>query len=323
MDKISVIIPVYNAEKFLNKCINSVLNQKYDNIELILINDGSKDGSLDIIRKYQKENKKTIKVIDQKNQGEGVARNNGMDIATGKYLVFLDSDDWLKEDYLITLHDAIQDNDIVISGFERYNKDYGFEYSKQPDDNYWSKFKYCSVAGKMYRTKFINDNNLRYKKYRIGEDVYFSLNAYSYTNKIKIALYSGYCNYENISSLTNSKEYNPEKSLMIVLKDVEKYINTDKFNIKDMTFFYLKNIVVELILNKDYLSSKELNQKFIENMDWLKNVLKSKKLKLKTIHNKYETKKINLAVNLFILAYKTKSSRSLISLIKRMELNLI
>ena len=90
--KISVVIPVYNGEKYLKECINSVLNQPYKDIEIITINDGSKDNSVDILNKVAQTDKR-LNVIDQKNHGVAYTRNKGIDIATGNYIVFLDQDD--------------------------------------------------------------------------------------------------------------------------------------------------------------------------------------------------------------------------------------
>lgn len=97
-EKISVIIPVYNCEKYLNKCVDSVLNQTYTNYEIILIDDGSTDRSSEICDKYEKVSKK-VKVLHQKNSGVSQARNNGVDIAEGKYICFLDSDDYIEKEY--------------------------------------------------------------------------------------------------------------------------------------------------------------------------------------------------------------------------------
>ncbi len=94
MYTISVIIPVYNAEKYLKKAIDSVLSQTLARIELVCINDGSKDGSMRILSEYQK-NYSNIKVIDQKNSGAACARNTGIQRAEGEYVFFLDSDDWI------------------------------------------------------------------------------------------------------------------------------------------------------------------------------------------------------------------------------------
>ncbi len=109
-DKISVIVPVYNVEKYLSKCIDSILSQTYKNLEIILVDDGSPDSSPKICDKY-KERDNRIKVIHKKNGGLASARNAGMDIATGKYIGFVDSDDMIAEDmYEVLLENMIKSN---------------------------------------------------------------------------------------------------------------------------------------------------------------------------------------------------------------------
>ncbi|MBL0052071.1 MAG: glycosyltransferase family 2 protein [Bacteroidetes bacterium] len=95
--KVSVIIPVYNTELYLNKCLDSVINQTLKEIEIICINDGSKDSSLDILKAYAKKDDRII-IIDKKNGGQGLARNIAIKKATGEYLGFVDSDDWIAHD---------------------------------------------------------------------------------------------------------------------------------------------------------------------------------------------------------------------------------
>lgn len=92
---ISIIVPVYNAEKYLDNCISSILNQTYKNIELILVNDGSTDNSLQICNKYKED--KRVKIYSQENKGQGAARNKGIDVANGYYIGFCDADDTLNE----------------------------------------------------------------------------------------------------------------------------------------------------------------------------------------------------------------------------------
>ena len=102
--KISVIMPVYNAEKTIDRAILSIINQTYNNIELILINDGSTDGTESIIKKYiEKENKIEIKYYFQKNSGPSIAKNLGIDMAIGEYILFVDSDDTISENYIESL----------------------------------------------------------------------------------------------------------------------------------------------------------------------------------------------------------------------------
>ncbi|MBR3161929.1 MAG: glycosyltransferase family 2 protein [Bacilli bacterium] len=105
-DLISVIVPVYNVEKYLSKCIDSIINQTYKNIEIIIINDGSNDCSQDIIDKYKKKYN-NIKSYQQENQGLSIARNNGIKKARGNYLLFIDSDDFIKEDMVEVLYNNL------------------------------------------------------------------------------------------------------------------------------------------------------------------------------------------------------------------------
>lgn len=94
---ISIIVPVYNVEKYIGRCINSILSQSYDNYELILIDDGSSDSSLNICKSFVSDN---VVVISQSNEGVSSARNRGIDIAKGDFISFIDGDDWVEEDYI-------------------------------------------------------------------------------------------------------------------------------------------------------------------------------------------------------------------------------
>ena len=99
MFKVSIIIPVYNAELFIDKCIESIINQTYKNLEIILINDGSSDRSGEICNNYALSDNR-IQVIEIKNKGASFARNVGINLATGNYIMFVDSDDWIEKDMI-------------------------------------------------------------------------------------------------------------------------------------------------------------------------------------------------------------------------------
>lgn len=121
----SIIVPVYNVEKYLDKCLASILRQTFKNFECIIIDDGSPDNSSAIIDKYVKQDQR-FKVLHQKNMGVSAARNAGLDIAKGEYVVFVDSDDYIADDYLekFALKIADTDADIVICGLIEVYKDY-------------------------------------------------------------------------------------------------------------------------------------------------------------------------------------------------------
>lgn len=119
---ISVIIPIYNSERYLKQCLDSVINQTYNNMEIICINDGSADNSLNILNEYAKKDNR-IKIISQDNQGGGFARNVGIKIATGEYLFFLDSDDWFKPTFIKDMYSKAKkdDSDIVMCGYDVFD----------------------------------------------------------------------------------------------------------------------------------------------------------------------------------------------------------
>lgn len=119
MDKISIIIPVYNGEKYIERCIKSVINQTYSNIEIILINDGSTDNTLNIIKKYMNKEKRII-LIDKLNEGVSAARNQGIKKATGKYICFCDADDMYDEKYIEIMYNTIKEKktDVVRCNFK-------------------------------------------------------------------------------------------------------------------------------------------------------------------------------------------------------------
>lgn len=107
MPKFSIIIPVFNVEVYLNQCLDSIVNQSFSDFEVICINDGSTDNSLDILNNYAKKDNR-FKVFTQENQGQGTARNKALDLAQGQYVLFIDPDDWIESDMFKNLLNAFQ-----------------------------------------------------------------------------------------------------------------------------------------------------------------------------------------------------------------------
>lgn len=317
MDKISVIVPVYNAEKFIDKCIESVINQTYKEIELILVNDGSKDNSLKILQKYEKQYPKMIKVFNQTNKGVGAARNLGIKHVSGKYIFFLDSDDWIELDYLVKLYEDISKNDIVISGFKSYDINGSLLFAENIKDNPWTKFKYCSIGGKLFLSSLILKNNILFREFKICEDAYFLFECYSKTSKISISTSSGYCRLKNPTSVTHTLNTKKSNSILDVLKCIDTDIDCSNFDKKLLSYFYLKSIVLDVLLAIDDFSTDILVKRFEDNVKWYQQFLEKMDLKFKTIYLKYETLKINFVVNIFVVFYKLKILSVLIYLLKK------
>ncbi len=183
--KVSVIIPVYNVENYLARCLDSVLGQTLKDIEIICVNDGSTDKSVEILQKYAKKDAR-IKVVNQKKEGVSVARNTGIVNATGEYIAFLDSDDFVDLDFYEKLFNniEIQKADIACASIIRENekkKTCLVDYTKvEVSHNTTEKFllahspKYNFVWNKLYRRKFLVNNNLKFVVGMIYEDMCFT-----------------------------------------------------------------------------------------------------------------------------------------------------
>ena len=232
MRKFSIIIPVYNTEKYLEKCISSVINQKYKNFEVILIDDGSKDNSGAICDEYAKKDNK-VKVIHQINAGVSTARNVGIKNANGKYIIFLDSDDSLNGESLTRLNDIIEKNEEIDCIL--YNVDGEFKDGMYKEEKLKSLIVQLIITekinppwNKVYKRNIIEENNIVFdKNIQIGEDLLFSITYLSYANNICILNEELY-NYtvDNSNSLTRKYKENKYKQLMYVDDEIRKYLQT-------------------------------------------------------------------------------------------------
>ena len=200
-EKITVIVPVYNVENYLNKCLDSLINQTYKNLEIIVINDGSTDNSGIICQEYaQKDNR--IVYIEKENGGQSEARNMGLDRMTGSYVTFVDSDDWIELDYVEILYKKITEYqaDIAVGNYYSFNETEGMYYFHIFGDSYHEKvydnvsifenlyesqemksFALISVWGKLYKADLVK--HLRFDIGKLGEDGYLNQKIYLLAEK--------------------------------------------------------------------------------------------------------------------------------------------
>lgn len=207
MPKFSVILPVYNVEKYLDECLKSIVNQTLKDIEIICINDGSTDNSLEILNEYAKKDSRFV-IFSQKNQGQGVARNKGIELATGEYIAFVDPDDWIDLDMLEILYTNFQTYSTDIVQFDCLQFYDGNKRKKEKEVslleiayqkfNYdliknkffsWKDFKDglripLALWNKVYSREFLNKNNLRIPNTTIAEDETFSIFCLLSTDKV-------------------------------------------------------------------------------------------------------------------------------------------
>lgn len=193
---VSIIIPVYNAQEYLDDCIKSVLGQTYKNFEVILIDDGSLDKSLKICNGYSEWDNRII-VIYKENGGVSSARNMGLDVAKGEYVLFVDADDYIDEDY-IESHINF-DADIVVSSTEKSGAYLKSEILKNEGEFVGFGGPVC----KLYKRKVIGSTRFR-EEIKIGEDIIFNLEILKKTENIYYITYDGYHIRYNPNSLTRS-----------------------------------------------------------------------------------------------------------------------
>ncbi len=209
---VSVIIPVYNVEQYLRQCLDSVVNQTLRNIEIICVNDGSTDGSLEILKEYAKDDSRII-VIDKENEGVSATRNKGIETARGEYIGFVDSDDWIDLNYYEVLYNAakIQDADLAKTtvNFNKYNNNFSPDRRRNaPVIQAYShnKLLYINdglgvVWNSIYKLSYIKKYNLVFDNtLHAMEDVFFTAQAIYYSKKSIPVLGTNY-NHRNENGL--------------------------------------------------------------------------------------------------------------------------
>ena len=300
---ISVIVPVYNTEKYIDRCIDSIISQTYQNIEVILIDDGSIDNSLEICEKYMTKNPK-IKVVHQENKGVSNARNKGLSIAKGNYFICIDSDDWLEPNMLEILYNNIQNYDADIATCNFYN-DYesGEKTVKNDIDNdvliltetkemYESLFASNKFGGylwnKLIRTSKIKNTkeNIYFnEKIAIEEDVMFLINVFKRCRKI--CYDSSSILYHYFQRATSSVRFN------YTLKDITKlYTLEEKLKLKEsyklksldkLEYEYVFLLMQSLyIVRKDKVKKNKIKQKIKSALKkYYKTAIKEANLKQK------------------------------------------
>ena len=269
-EKISLIIPIYNAEKFLEECVKSIQEQTYNNLEIILVNDGSKDNSAKIIDKFAKEDSR-VKVVHKENGGVSSARNAGLDVATGEYIMFPDADDLLFNNSCEVLLNKIKKEkaDFVIGNFnkEKYN-----DFKLDIKDYKESFFVMNSAAwNKIFNHKFLNKVKARFLEgYSIAEDAIFTTYCFFFFFKVYYINDIIYA-YRQRQTLTSASVNCTAKYFMSINKSYQKiYENFKEYNeINFYRCFYAKSMTYMLY---KFIDSKVLTDEerleILSSMRW-------------------------------------------------------
>lgn len=295
MAKISIIIPVYNAEKYLRQCLDSIFYQTFQDFECICVNDESTDSSLTILEEYAKEDKR-FKIISQKNKGVSAARNTGLNNAFSQYLTFIDSDDWVTNDYLEKLYITIILNnaDIVITHHIIYHHiDNMFKKEsniKKINNLYYKKlsakhktikdiFKITDISrpvwGKLYKTDIIKNNKIYFfENVYSEEDFSFNILVNLYMKNIILIDDELYVYRKQIPSLTSNNEHLRIESLnsfIMLTNELGKRNFTSK-TINELCVNGFLHLIGKIAKNVSKNEHQKLLKLIIEHFLYLKNI---------------------------------------------------
>lgn len=280
MYKISVIIPVYNVENYLKRCLDSIIGQTLKDIEIICINDGSTDSSLQILQEYAK-NDSRIKIINQENKGLSVTRNNGIEIAQGEFIGFVDSDDYISDNFFEELYkSAIKNNaDIAVSGIKRvssrYNVDMLVFKTEKTAENFKDKIvlcnvpDYCHVWNKIYKAPLLKDTQIRFVPDRLYEDIPFTPQILFAAKKIVTVPETYYYYWRGSSSIIKKGGQKSKEDYVRSEDEAVKFFEKIGYN-----FFDFKTIKIKYKLFGITLYKKEIKQAlnkhcFLNCFKWL------------------------------------------------------
>lgn len=220
MPKITVFVPVYDVEKYIQRCLESIHNQTFQDFEIVVVNDGSPDNSEKVVLDYQKTEKR-IRYFYQENQGLGEARNHGIREAKGEFICFIDSDDFIEPDYLELLYHAIEKEnaDVSYAGMQKVNKNGNIiETFSQTEEELWS-FEQPSACNKLYRTSLFSAYNIWFPDHLLYEDLATIpkiLMVSKKTVRVDKCLYNYFVNEESITQTYNKRVLEMKKVLNIL-----------------------------------------------------------------------------------------------------------
>lgn len=275
--KVSVVIPVYNVEKYIRQCLESVINQTLKDIEIICINDGSKDNTLKILEEYSQKDSRIV-LIDKENEGLSAARNQGTELARGEYISYIDSDDWVDTHYLEALYNAAKkyNSDVACSSIIRvtagrrrnkliYKKE---EFTRDIDkkNELTNVPIYSYVWNKIYKRDKLIQSGVKFPIGRVYEDIIWSIQAIYYLDGVVTVPSAIYYYRKNPTSVMSSKakqnaidcatsekemlEFAKEKGLKLL--DGYKYAKRDRYRFLGITllkrFYYYPDIIEYCLL---------------------------------------------------------------------------
>lgn len=306
--KISVIVPIYNSSITLDRTLNSIVNQTYIDLEIILVNDGSTDNSLEICKKYVRRDNRII-IVNQKNKGVSEARNHGIDVSTGDFISFVDSDDILDLDFFEKLHNNFEifNSDIVVSNVRCITNDSeffpykSFYYKKECSKKQFIKmllnFEFGNaVWGKLFTKKCIK--NVKFKNIDVNEDFIFFWDAILRAKKFSFNFetYYGYCIDTNKSLTKNG--FNKDNMFLIEhIEDVKDFVKCNYPNlINDLINYYNAMLLHNLVIYYNYICTTNNNNLYLDEIKEMLNKTKN----IKKINNYFLISEQNIDIDILL-----------------------
>lgn len=326
--KVSIIVPVYNAEKWLSRCIQSIIDQTYKNLEIILVNDGSSDNSLQICNKYSTLDNR-IKIIDKRNGGASSARNAGLDACSGEWVCFADADDYVGENYVKDMVLNIADVDIAIEGLTILSNGFYKEIVPEFDGvidisedltillNNLNIFRFCGSYAKLFRVKLLKKYKIQFSKDIIcAEDYDFLIRYLSISNSVRLQkIVNGYY-YDSHAGSVSTRIYSYDKELS-GLKQLYNSIHSfcSRYRIQKTKIPQFRNIIsyyVYRVIMSLYQGHENNRNDRIHNIKSIPSYLMSYYVKyfdcetifLKVFHALIATKCYTIADMLMMWAFK-------------------
>lgn len=295
----SIIIPVYNSEKYLSKCINTILNQSFDNYEIIIVEDGSTDNSGEIADQLS-NNDSRIKVIHVENGGAGKARNIGIAAAKGEYILFIDSDDYIEKDSLLIIYKNILNtnkNDLyLLKGKKIYNHSKPVDLDTFSDYNYFNSLiskndilnylsnlsKYPgSPCTKTFKKDFLFNNNIKFTEGNIAEDLIFIFKSILYADTIKIINSDYYYYKQDVSdSVTHSNINNLCNGISLFIEESSELIKDNIY--KDYYYSFIAYEYMILVMHYSSVDKDTSNKimKILNKYKYVMNYSKNTNVKI-------------------------------------------
>ena len=305
-DKISIIVPVYNVEKYLARCLDSIIDQTYTNIEIILVDDGSLDESGKICDEYAKKDKR-IKVIHKQNGGLSSARNSGIEMASGKYVCFIDSDDYIEKDMIEYLYKGVKKYhaDIVVCGLSNIYSNGKIECATIPREDIIYNRKQALdihlltgyidhvICDKIYKKELFND--IKFPEGKIYEDMMTTYKLIDKVDKVVLRPDSKY-NYCRRSDSISEKRYS--KNTLVLLEVCDQAVSFVLKKYPDLQNVKIAQIHWYIVLMNKMILARETND------DLVKTIKRKIKLnKRKIIMTPYLTKMRKTQMLLFYYCF--------------------